>query len=118
MSQRGLGELMSLYRRERRLSGRIRPSVPENVCVVIERNTTSTGVMSGSGDFRAAFHSGLTVICFVVGSFCASLLLQSKLLPPCVVMLVLSLFSYRTAPFAAGAVATHGHDGSVHFAPQ
>ena len=40
------------------------------------------------------------------------------LLPPCVVMLVLSLFSDRTAPFAAGAVALHWHNGSVHFAPQ
>ncbi len=32
-------------------------------------NTTSTGVMSGSGNYVAAFHSALAIIFFVTGSF-------------------------------------------------
>jgi uncharacterized membrane protein YoaK (UPF0700 family) len=42
-------------------------------------NTTSTGVMSGSGNYLAAFRSALAIIFFVTGSFFGSLLSQSKL---------------------------------------
>lgn len=41
-------------------------------------NTTSAGVMIGSGKFGAASNAALAVICFVAGSFLGSLLAQSK----------------------------------------
>lgn len=42
-------------------------------------NTTSAGVLSGGGHFDAAFNSVLAVSFFVTGSFCGTLLCQSKL---------------------------------------
>src|SRR5258708_39612082 len=42
-------------------------------------NTTSTGVMSGSGNYLTAFRAALAIIFFVTGSFLGSLLSQSKL---------------------------------------
>jgi uncharacterized membrane protein YoaK (UPF0700 family) len=41
-------------------------------------NTTSTGVMMGSGKFGAASNAALAILCFVAGSFGGSLLAQSK----------------------------------------
>ena len=41
-------------------------------------NTTSAGVMIGSGKFGAASNAALAVICFVAGSFLGTLLAQSK----------------------------------------
>src|SRR5258706_7700872 len=42
-------------------------------------NTTSTGVMSGSGNLHGALGPALSVLCFVSGSFCGTLLNQSGL---------------------------------------
>ncbi len=41
-------------------------------------NTTSTGVTSGQGNFRAAFLSGLAIVSFVTGSFLGNLLSHSR----------------------------------------
>lgn len=41
-------------------------------------NTTSTGVMSGGGNFHAAFLSALAIVSFVSGSFLGNLLSQSR----------------------------------------
>ena len=41
-------------------------------------NTTSTGVMMGSGKFGAASNAAVAIICFLAGSFLGSLLIQSK----------------------------------------
>jgi uncharacterized membrane protein YoaK (UPF0700 family) len=41
-------------------------------------NTTSSGVMIGSGHFCAASNAALAIICFVAGSFVGALLAQSK----------------------------------------
>ena len=42
-------------------------------------NTTSTGLRSGQGSFRAALPSAVAIVFFVTGSFLANLLSQSKL---------------------------------------
>lgn len=42
-------------------------------------NTTSAGVLGGGGHFYAAWNSALAVLFFVMGSFCGTLLCQSKL---------------------------------------
>lgn len=42
-------------------------------------NTTSTGLRSGQGSFRAALPSAAAILLFVTGSFIANLLSQSKL---------------------------------------
>ena len=41
-------------------------------------NTTSTGVMSGRGNFHAAFLSALAIVCFITGSFLGNLMSQSR----------------------------------------
>lgn len=41
-------------------------------------NTTSTGVMSGRGNFHAAFLSALAIVSFITGSFLGNLMSQSR----------------------------------------
>jgi hypothetical protein len=66
----------NLARPDRWLSGWLWASFFRNLRLVHERNTTSTGLKTGQGNFHAAFPSAVAIAFFVAGSFLGNLLSQ------------------------------------------